>query len=201
MPKPNRGKTETIKDRAVYVYLPSLEMVENWRRRAEKAGVSISKFVVERVEDSIRREEGEEGYLSRAELVRRLRGDEEERIILKIHIPILKQMFGKKKVKRRILAIESDIRRARGIATELDLGSDIEIGLDNARADLTDLLAGKKLGFKLKTGKHVDAILNRLEDTVKTLLAAIEKGDKKRASIQISMLKVQIGDLRTEFRR
>jgi hypothetical protein len=42
-------------------------MAEEWKRRAEKAGVSISKFVIERVEDSIRREEGEEGYLSRAD--------------------------------------------------------------------------------------------------------------------------------------
>jgi len=83
MPKPNRGKTETIKDRAIYVYLLSLEMVEDWKRRAERAGVSISKFVVERVEDSIRREEGEEGYLSRAELVKRLRGAEEE--LRKLH--------------------------------------------------------------------------------------------------------------------
>jgi len=32
-------------------------MVEDWKRRAKKAGVSISKYVVERVEDSIRREE------------------------------------------------------------------------------------------------------------------------------------------------
>ena len=83
MPKPNRGKTETIKDRAIYVYLLSLEMVEDWKRRAERAGVSISKFVVERVEDSIRREEGEEGYLSRAELVKRLRGAEAE--LRKLH--------------------------------------------------------------------------------------------------------------------
>jgi len=36
-------------------------MVEDWKRRAERAGVSLSKFVIERVEDSIRREEG---YLS-----------------------------------------------------------------------------------------------------------------------------------------
>jgi hypothetical protein len=48
---------------------PSLETAENWKRRAEKAGVSISKFVIERVEDSIRRE-GEEGYISRAELIK-----------------------------------------------------------------------------------------------------------------------------------
>jgi len=64
MTKPNRGKTRTIKDRAIYVYLSSLEMVEDWKQRAGKAGMSVSKFVVERVEESIRREEGEEGILA-----------------------------------------------------------------------------------------------------------------------------------------
>jgi predicted RNase H-like nuclease (RuvC/YqgF family) len=92
MPKPNRGKTETIKDRAIYVYLPSLEMVEDWKRRAEKAGVSVSKFVIERVEDSIRREEGEEGYLSRAELVKRLRSAEEELKRLREENRLLKRL-------------------------------------------------------------------------------------------------------------
>ncbi|MEM2717611.1 MAG: hypothetical protein QXJ13_00005, partial [Candidatus Bathyarchaeia archaeon] len=78
MPRANRGKTETIKERTVYIYLPSLEMVEDWKRRAERAGVSLSKFVIERVLDSIRREDGEEGYLSRADLIKRLRNTEEE---------------------------------------------------------------------------------------------------------------------------
>jgi len=71
-------KTDTIKERAIYVYLPSLEMVEDWKQRAEKGGVSISKFVIERVEESIRREEGEEGYLSRADIIKKLRDAEEE---------------------------------------------------------------------------------------------------------------------------
>jgi len=92
MSKPNKGKTETIKDRAIYVYLPSLEMVEDWKRRAEKAGVSVSKFVIERVEDSIRREEGEEGYLSRAELVKRLRSAEEELKKLREENRLLKRL-------------------------------------------------------------------------------------------------------------
>jgi len=92
MPKPNKGKTETIKDRAIYVYLPSLEMVKDWKRRAGRAGVSISKFVVERVEDSIRREEGEEGYLSRAELVNRLREVEEELKRLRSENSLLKKL-------------------------------------------------------------------------------------------------------------
>jgi len=29
MPKPNKGKTKTIKERAIYVYLPSIEMAED----------------------------------------------------------------------------------------------------------------------------------------------------------------------------
>jgi len=92
VPKPNRGKTDTIKDRAIYVYLPSLEMVENWKRGAERAGVSISRFVVERVEDSIRREEGDESYLSRAELVKRLRSTEEELKKLREENRLLKRL-------------------------------------------------------------------------------------------------------------
>jgi len=92
MPKPNKGKTETIKDRAIYVYLPSLGMVEDWKRRAEKAGVSTSKFVIERVEESIRREEGEEGYLSRAELIKRLRDAEEELKKVKSENRLLKKL-------------------------------------------------------------------------------------------------------------
>jgi len=90
--KPDRGKTQTIKDRAIYVYLPSMEMVEDWKRRAEKAGVSLSKFVIERVEESIRREEGEEGYLSRAELIKRLRDAEEELKKLRNENRLLKKL-------------------------------------------------------------------------------------------------------------
>ncbi|MEM3387092.1 MAG: hypothetical protein QXN08_05415 [Nitrososphaerales archaeon] len=71
--------------------MPSLEMDEDWRR-AEKAGVSISRFVVERVEDSIRREDGEEGYLSRAELVKRLGDAEEELKKLRSENALLKRL-------------------------------------------------------------------------------------------------------------
>ncbi|MGA3191537.1 MAG: hypothetical protein ABSD73_03370 [Candidatus Bathyarchaeia archaeon] len=71
-------KTKTIKERTVYIYLPSLEMVNDWRKRSEAAKTSLSKFVIDRVEDSIRRDEGEEGYLSRLELVKRLKTIEDE---------------------------------------------------------------------------------------------------------------------------
>lgn len=48
-------------------------MFDGWKSRAEKAGVSISKFVVDRVEGSIRKIEGEETYLTRLHLVEHLR--------------------------------------------------------------------------------------------------------------------------------
>jgi hypothetical protein len=92
MPKPNKSKTETIKDRAIYVYLPSQRMAEDWKTRASKASTSISKFVVDRVEDSIRKEEGEEAYLTRLELVKRLGKADEEMKKLRKENRLLKQL-------------------------------------------------------------------------------------------------------------
>jgi len=104
MSSANQRKTETIKDRAVYVYLPSLEMVIDWKRRADKAGVSISKFVAERVEDSIRREEGEKGYLSRLELIERLRAAEDE----------LKKLRDENRLLRKLVDnLEKELKRYR----------------------------------------------------------------------------------------
>lgn len=62
------GKTKTIKQRAIYVYLPSHEMVNRWKTLANKSGTSISKFVAEHVENSLRQEE-DNGYLSRGSLI------------------------------------------------------------------------------------------------------------------------------------
>ncbi|MEM2741952.1 MAG: hypothetical protein QXD95_07380 [Nitrososphaeria archaeon] len=45
-----RRRTETIKERTVYVYLPSEEFVEEWRRFAEASGKSLSKFAFEVVD-------------------------------------------------------------------------------------------------------------------------------------------------------
>lgn len=68
------GKTETIKQRAIYVYLPSHEMVDRWKELAKKSGTSISKFVAEHVENSLRQEEEGE-YQSRSSLI-----DENQRL-------------------------------------------------------------------------------------------------------------------------
>lgn len=66
----------TIKERAIYVYLPSHEMVKNWKKRADEADVSISKFVIEHVQNSINQEEP--GFEPRTELIKKLRTTEEE---------------------------------------------------------------------------------------------------------------------------
>jgi BMFP domain-containing protein YqiC len=92
MPRTSRGKTKTVKQRAIYVYLPSIEVAEDWKDRASKAGTSISKFVTERVEDSIRREEGEESYLNRLDLIKRLDKAEEELKKLRNENRLLKKL-------------------------------------------------------------------------------------------------------------
>ena len=123
------GKTATIKQRTIYVYLPSLEMVEDWKRRARRAGVSVSKYIVERVEDSIRREEGGEGYLSRFELIKRLREAEEE----------LKQLRSENRLLRRLVEnLEGELKRFRA---RLFLDGDF-VGFRRFDRELIDLLRG-----------------------------------------------------------
>jgi ribosomal protein L16 Arg81 hydroxylase len=72
------GKTESIKQRSIYVYLPSVETVKDWKAKAKKSSASISRFVIEHVTNSLRQEEGEEGYKSRAKLLQQIREKDEQ---------------------------------------------------------------------------------------------------------------------------
>jgi len=142
MPKPNRGKTDTIKERAIYVYLPSHEVVHDWKSRAKRAGVSISRFVFDRVEDSIRKEEGEEGYLSRLELIKRLKDVDEE----------LKGLREENRMLRRLVEnLETELKRYRSKPF-------LEEGFEGIRA------FDKELVELLKTGRSYtdDEILAHL---------------------------------------
>jgi len=65
------GKTGTIKQRSIYVYLPSQDMVQRWKDLAKNSGTSISKFVAEHVENSLHEEETE--YKSRSTLIEEIR--------------------------------------------------------------------------------------------------------------------------------
>ncbi|MDD3398253.1 MAG: hypothetical protein PHW93_01450 [Candidatus Methanomethylophilaceae archaeon] len=48
--RPNQGKTETIRERCVNVYLPTMELVQDWKKDAENAGMPVSRYVFEVVE-------------------------------------------------------------------------------------------------------------------------------------------------------
>jgi hypothetical protein len=61
------GKTERIKDRSIYVYLPSVDQKKRWDEQASKHGVSTSKFVIQQVENSLRQTE-DDNYKSIGEL-------------------------------------------------------------------------------------------------------------------------------------
>lgn len=116
------GKTETIKDRAVYVYLPSIEMAERWKMRAKKQGTSVSKFVLEHVENSLRQEE-EPGYRSRGELlkeIRKLKGElqEERRRSRRLDL-LVEKLEGELRRYRAKPFLEEDFRGVRRFQKEL----------------------------------------------------------------------------------
>lgn len=52
-------------------------MVKEWKARAKKSSVSISQFVFEHVTNSLRQEDGEESFKSRAEMIEELREKDE----------------------------------------------------------------------------------------------------------------------------
>jgi len=163
MPKPNRGKTRTIKERAIYVYLPSLEMVGDWKSRADKAGISISKFVLERVGDSLRREEGEEGYLSRLELIKRLRDTEEELKRLREDNRMLKML---------VENLDKELKRYRA-APFLEEGF---AGVRMFDRDLIELLKGGRSysDDEILAGMSIDPSDSELVKAVSRQLEALE---------------------------
>lgn len=97
------GKTETIKERLVYVYLPSKKLVERWKEAADRQGTSVSKFVIEHVENSLRQEEGT-GYKSRGELWKEIQRLQEE----------LKETAREKRLLEHVVEkLEKEVRRYR----------------------------------------------------------------------------------------
>ena len=63
-----KTKTETSKERLVYVYLPSHKMINQWKQKAKQAKMSLSKFVIEHVNNSLQQEENQHEYYTRIEL-------------------------------------------------------------------------------------------------------------------------------------
>jgi uncharacterized membrane protein len=98
------AKTKSINERYVYAYLPSVEVVRNWKARAKKSKISISQFVFEHVTNSLRQEDGEESFRSRAELIDELHLSDEA----------LKKLTREKEITNLALErVESELKRYR----------------------------------------------------------------------------------------
>ena len=96
-------KTETIKERSIYVYLPDKIMVEEWKNLALEARQSISKFVIERVEDSLKKN-GDGPRHNRRELMERISELESE-------LATMQEEFTMKS--RAYLALEHELQSLR----------------------------------------------------------------------------------------
>jgi len=86
-------KTDTIMKRTILVYLPTIEMKEKWQNLAKKSGLSISRFVIEHVENSLSQENEEEIYGTRADLINRIKELEEEKKELEEKYEILSRAY------------------------------------------------------------------------------------------------------------
>ena len=53
------GKTETIKERTIWIYLPTVEQKQQWEKIAKDKGISISKWVINVIEDTLNESKGE----------------------------------------------------------------------------------------------------------------------------------------------
>lgn len=67
-----RDKANTIKQRSIYVYLSPEELTNKWKESAEKEGTSISKFVIEHVENSLNQVEDPD-FKPRGEIIKKIR--------------------------------------------------------------------------------------------------------------------------------
>ena len=106
MSRKKGGKTETIKERAIYVYLPSEELVEEWKNLARKAGVSLSKFVQEHVINSLHLEQ-DRSFTPRHVLQHNLRQCEEENRKLRQEIRKLEALVERLDVELRRYRLNS----------------------------------------------------------------------------------------------
>jgi Ca2+-binding EF-hand superfamily protein len=99
--RPNQGKSETIKQRSLYVYLPTVELTEEWKAAAKAVGLPISQYVLECVEKS--RSKGETYALPRLNLEKNLNETKEELANLQSRYNILDAAYVKRELEAKKL--------------------------------------------------------------------------------------------------
>lgn len=157
-------KTGQLTNRAIYVYLPTVDMADEWKSLADKAGLSISKFVIEHVEDSLKQEQEKARFTSRAELQRQLREKDEEiarlnqdNRLMKMLSENLDRELKKYRAKPFSEGNEAKFEGTREYDREL-----IEILRNNVTIDSDSLL--KELGIRPKESELVKAINRQLRN-------------------------------------
>jgi len=159
------GKTETIKERAIWVYLHSIEQKERWQKLADQSGVSLSKWVMETVEEAIRPVE-ERGWKPRKDMEEEIEG-------LKKEVADLRSELRQQKTIREKL--ERELRRYRAepfLAPEFEgvRRYDKELiqllrstrSLDGKPKALTDIEILSRLGIDASEEEAVKAISAQL---------------------------------------
>ena len=108
-------KASTIKQRQINVYLPDMVMVKEWKQLAKDRNLSISKFVIARVEDSLK-EHGEGPRFSRHDMMDRLHRLERENQNLQNDLEMKTKAYN-------LVDIELKEMRNRPFLTPLDEGA------------------------------------------------------------------------------
>jgi len=115
--RPNFGKTLTITERKIVTYLPNKELVQEWRKSAEKANLSLSKYIIEVVE---RYRHGEpEGFVPNWKL-------EEEKNALEAELQDLRSKYSitdlaLKKVQKELSQLSAEYEKVRLAAVDADV--------------------------------------------------------------------------------
>ena len=152
-------KTESIKKRHIDVYLPNLVMVSEWKAAAEEARTSVSKFVVETMEEALR-DEGKGPRYSKRDLINRNKFLELENERLKEEVTLKSRAY------------ESLDRENRGLRLQVFQHPE-ESGLKKLDRDLIALFREKKkllydeilpeLGIKPTDMGEVTSLQNELQ--------------------------------------
>ena len=96
------GKTDTIKERTIYIYAPSLEVKAKWEETAKQNKTSLSKWIIKNIEDTM--QDSKEGIKTKDELLK-------ENQSLKKEIAELSKEYKQTKIIRDNL--EREIRKYR----------------------------------------------------------------------------------------
>jgi len=156
-------KTNTIKQRAIYVYLPTEEMVGAWKERAREHKMSLSKFVVTTVEATVDTL-GADAYRRDRDIRKELEDVREENTELKEELRQKKLLTSK---------LESDLRVAR-----LDLAERITKPVPNGETvyahRLVEILMERRvvtndellerLGIGFQDVKSIEAVKAQLDN-------------------------------------